>query len=249
MKRKRISAWTPALVLALGSTLVGSPASAAGFVELTKAGEDVLTACNPTDSPANTTCKVTSLPGVPGYSLVAARSAPLIYNGITIGTLDEKVWRKDANPNRYIFGARLTMNANQWDSSGAAFNVNDVFRRTRPGKPVSVAYYLDGATKALREAGRTVQGLNEFEEDEPERDNTWVGFRVDANAAEIDGLSSAKSPWLLARTRAPEGIELNMLGLRILSSDVEDVLDAVDFYTASYQPVGVPPPEDDEDEE
>jgi hypothetical protein len=255
MKRTRIAAraparapaWTPAL--ALGFALAGAHASAAGFVKLTKTGEDVLTTCNPGNSPANTACKVTSLPGVSGYGLVAARSAPLIYNGIMIGTLDEKVWRKDAHPNRYIFGARLTMNANQWDSSGAAFNVNDVFRQTRPGKPVSIAYHLDGATKALKKAGRTVQGLNEFEEDEPERDNTWVGFRIDANAAELEGPSSAKSPWLLARTRAPEGIELNMLGLRVLNSDVEEVLDAVDFYTASYQPVGVPPPEDEDDED
>jgi hypothetical protein len=229
--------------------LATSQASAAGFERLSKVGDSVLTLCNPTNSASNRQCEVTSLPGEPGYTLVAARSAPLIYNDIEIGTVNERVWRNVEQPKLYIFGVRLIMNANPWDSSGTAFNVNDLFRQARPGKAVSVAYFLDGATEALHEAGRTVQGLNEFEGDEPERDNTWVDFRIDANAADPDGTSSAQSPWLLTKTRAPTGIALNALGLRVLNSDVFDVLDAVDFYTTSYQPNGVPPPEDDEEEE
>lgn len=224
-------------------------ASAAGFERLSKVGDSVLTRCNPGNSSSNQRCKVASLPGEPGYSLVASRSAPLIYNDIEIGRVNERVWRNLAQPKLYIFGVRVIMNANQWDSSGAAFNVNDLFRQTRPGKAVSVAYFLDGATKALRKAGRTVQGLNEFEDDEPERNNTWVDFRIDANAADPDGMSSPRSPWLLTKTRAPAGISLNVLGLRVLNSDVSDPLDAVDFYTTSYQPNGVPPPEDDDEEE
>jgi hypothetical protein len=246
MKRRtlyrQMTLWT-GLLLAVGQ------AQAAGFEKLSKLGPAVLTECNPTSSNANHQCKVTSLPGEPGYTLVASRSAPLIYNDIEIGTVYERVWRNDAKPKLYIFGTRLTMNANQWDSSGAAFNVNDVFRQTRPRKAVSVAYFLDGAIKALHAAGRTVQGLNEYEEDEPARDNTWVGFRIDANAADPDGTSSASSPWLLTKTRAPTGIELNALGLRVLNSDVADIFNAVDFYTASYQPVGVPPPPDEEEGE
>lgn len=225
------------------------PTAAAGFEQLSKTGESVLTRCNPTNSSANHRCKVTSLPGEPGYALIASRAAPLIYNDIEIGTVNERVWRNVAKPKLYIFGVRVIMNANQWDSSGSAFNVNDLFRRTRPGKAVSVAYFLDGATEALHEAGRTVQGLNEFEDDEPERDNTWVDFRTDANAADPDGTGSARSPWLLTKTRAPTGIALNALGLRVLNSDVADPLDAVDFYTTSYQPNGVPPPEDGEEAE
>ena len=228
---------------------MGQAASAAGFERLSKTGDPVLTRCNPTSSSSNHHCKVTSLPGEPGYTLIASRSAPLIYNDIEIGTVNERVWRNVEKPKLYIFGVRLSMNANAWDSSGAAFNVNDLFRQTRPGKAVSVAYFLDGATEALHEAGRTVQGLNEFEDDEPERDNTWVDFRIEANAADPDGTSSASSPWLLTKTRAPTGISLNALGLRVLNSDVDDLLDAVDFYTTSYQPNGVPPPEEDDEEE
>ena len=224
-------------------------ASAAGFERLSKVGESVLTQCNPTNSSSNHQCKVTSLPGEPGYTLVASRSAPLIYNDIEIGTVNERVWRNVEQPKLYIFGVRVVMNANPWDSSGTAFNVNDLFRQTLPGKAVSVAYFLDGASDSLHEAGRTVQGLNELEGDEPERDNTWVDFRIEANAADPDGTSSAQSPWLLTKTRAPTGISLNALGLRVLNSDVADPLDAVDFYTTSYQPNGVPPPEDDDEEE
>jgi hypothetical protein len=227
----------------------GQAASAAGFEPVSKTGDSVLTRCNPTNSNSNHRCKVASLPGEPGYTLVAARSAPLIYNDTEIGAVNERVWRNVEQPQLYIFGVRVIMNANQWDSSGAAFNVNDLFRQTRPGKAVAVAYFLDGATEALHMAGRTVQGLNEFADDEPERDNTWVDFRIDANAADPDGTSSARSPWLLTKTRAPTGISLGALGLRVLNSDVSDPLDAVDFYTTSYQPNGVPPPQDDDEEE
>jgi hypothetical protein len=247
MKRKTIW-WHPAVTI--GLVFAGAQAaSAAGFEKLSKTGEEVLTACNPASSPFNTHCKVTSLPGVSGYSLIASRSAPLIINEVTVGTVYEKVWRNTAKPKVHIFGVKLTLNADQWDSSGASFNVNDVFRRARPGKAVSVAYYLDGATKALQASGRTLQGLNEFEEDEPERDNTWTDFRIDANAADPDGVSSASSPWLLTKTRAPTGVVLNSFGLRVLNSDFEDPFSAVELYTTSYEPDGVPPPEDDDDDE
>ncbi len=239
-----------ATILACAGVLLGAgQVSAAGFVKLSKHGDSVLKECNPTNSASSHRCKVSSLPGEPGYVLVASRAAPLIYNDIEIGQVRERVWRNVAKPKLYIFGVRLIMNSNQWDSSGAAFNVNDVFRQTLPNKKVSVAYFLDGASKALHAAGRTVHGLNEFEDDEPERDNTWVDFRIDANAADPDGVSSARSPWLLTKTRAPTGIALNTLGLRLLNSDVADPLDAVAFFTTSYQPNGVPPPEDDDDDD
>ncbi len=246
----RIQNLTWKISLSVGLALAGAQAAtAAGFVPLSKTGPTVLTNCNPTSSNGNDHCRVTSLPGIDGYQLVAARSAPLIVNDVTIGTVLEKVWRSTAHPKRYIFGTQLHMNANQWDASGTAFNVNDVFRQTLPHKKVAVAYFMDGATKALQLSGRTVQGLNESDGGQPDRDNTWVDFRIDANAAEPSGISSPKSPWLLTHTRAPAGIVLNSLGLRILNSDFADFFDAVDFFTASYQPDGVPPPGDDDDDD
>jgi len=224
-------------------------ALAAGFEELSQEGEAVLTSCNPDIVPSDTLCRVTSLPGEEDYDLVAARAAPLIYNEVTIGTLEENVWRNRAQPNLYIFGARVIMYANPYDASGAAFSVNDVFRQTTPESQVSVAYSLNGATEPLRSAGRTVQGLNEFEEEQPERDNTWVDFRINVNAPESSGPGSPSSPWLLTKTEAPTGFDINVLGLRVLNSNFESSLDALEFFTAGYQPNGVPPPEDDDDDD
>lgn len=246
MKRKALYWQVP---LSVGLLCAGAQAAtAAGFVTLSKHGATVLTSCNPGNSSANTRCEVGSLPGETGYDLVASRSAPLIVNDVTVGTVFDKVWRSSANPKRYIFGTRVVLNTNQWDSSGASFNVNDLFRQTLPHKAVHVAYHLGGATKALQVAGRTVQGLNEFDGAQPDRDNTWVDFRVDANAADPDGLSSPKSPWVLTKTRAPTGFALNALGLRVLNSDVANPFDSVELFTSGYQPNGVPPPDDDDDD-
>lgn len=222
---------------------------AAGFVTLSKTAAVVLTNCSRGNWLANPNCKVEALPGAPNYKLWASRSTPLIYNDIRIGTLAEKVWRSSADPKTYVLGAQVTMNANPYDSTGLSFNVNDVFRQTLPNQNVAVAYYFDAKGKSLKRAGRTVQGLNEFEKAQPERDNTWVDFRIDTNAADPDGNSSRKSPWLLTKTAAPKGLETNALGFRVLNSDVADPLDALDFFTRSYQPVGVPPPEDEDDDE
>lgn len=237
------------IALGLGLALAAAQsAAAAGFETLSASGPQVLEACNPSNAAGNSVCKVTSLPGESGYDLVASRSAPLIVNDIVVGTLHDRVWRHCTDRDRYVFGMRVVMNAEAYDETGAAFNVNDLFRQTLPGKSVSIAYFLGSATKALKRSGRTVQGLNEFEGAQPERNNAWVNFRIDANAAEPSGASSAASPWLLTKTRAPKGIEINVLGLRVLNSDFEDFFQAVEFFTSSYQPVGVPPPDDEEEE-
>ncbi len=118
---------------------------------------------------------------------MGSRSAPIVKNSITVGTLYDRVWRNDNHPKRYIFGMKVVMNADQWDPSGLAFNVNDLARRLRPHAFAQGAYYLDTSSKALIAVGRTQFGLNEYDEEQPERDNTWVDFRVDANAAEPSG--------------------------------------------------------------
>jgi hypothetical protein len=243
----QVKALMGTLAVALGlSAGLSRQAEAAGYVTLSSSGKTVLSNCNSNNVASNTTCKVTSLPGESGFNLVASRSAPLTYNDVTIGTLYEKVWQSCLDKTLYIFGTRVIMNTSPYDSSGLAFNVNDLFRQTLPGKAVNVAYFLDGATKPLQKAGRTVEGLNEFDGAQPDRDNTWVDFRIDANASEFGG---AKSPWVLAKIQAPKGYALNPLGIRVLNSDTADFFDAVDFFTTSYQPNGVPPPSDDGDDD
>jgi hypothetical protein len=91
---------------------------------------NVLDVCNPGDSPSKPTCKVLTSPGLPGFKLVASQASPIIINEVTIGTIYDKVW-KDILGN-YIFGAQVVINTNQWDASGTAFRVNDVFCCGRP---------------------------------------------------------------------------------------------------------------------
>ena len=227
------------LLAALLSLAAALPAAAGGFVTLPATrGADVLAACNPSNDPGNTTCQVTSLPEAPDYALVASRTAPLIVNDVTVGSLSEKVWRQASDKTQFIFGVQVQVNADAWDSSGLSFNVNDVFRRTLPRQAVAVAYYLDAATKPLLQAGRTKQGLGEYTNPQPQLSPTWADLRIDVNAADPDGMSSPNSPWLLVKTTAPLGAALNSFGIRLLNSEAGD--GAFELFTSGYQPRGVP---------
>ena len=216
------------------------------FERLSDTGNRVRLSCNPDNLPERERCRVDSLPGASGFALVAERSVPLVYNEVEIGTLHEKVWQHGQDSSLHIFGLKVVMNNAAWDSGSAAFNVNDLFRQALPDQPVAIGYHLDPADtpmpKSLKSSGRTVMGLGEFTRKQPKRDNAWINFRVDANADDPDGHSAPASPWLLTMTHAPEGIELAEFGLRVLNSEFDDFADAIDFYTAAYQPVGVPPP-------
>lgn len=236
----------------LSLALAGQAGADPGYVNLGKHGTDVLKECNPQNSSNVTRCKVTSLPGEDGYTLVGSRSTPIIKNDVTVGTLHDKVWRSDSHPGRYVFGMRVVMNSEQWDPSGLAFNVNDLARRLRPHAPAFGAYQLGQATKALIVVGRTSFGLNEYDGEQPPRDNSWVDFRVDTNAADPDGNSSPSSPWVLVRTRAPSGYALQPFGIRLLNSDFTNISSSVEVFVPGYQPNGVPASEgggDDDDDE
>lgn len=247
-----------ALAVALG----GGPAHAAGggFVALSSTGDHVLKRCNPHHVAAQQRCRVTSLPGESGYRLVASRSSDVVKNDVVIGRLLDRVWKRADGA--HIFGAQLQLNADAFDLTGLSFNANDLFRQVLEDKPVSVAYFQGTAQKALLKAGRTLQGLNEVppEDDddddgagedaadepageeeeagpeEPVRDNDWVDFRIDVNAAEPEGVSSAHSPWLLVKTRAPAGFSVQPFAIRLLSSDFPDASEFIDIYLSGYQP-------------
>lgn len=248
-----------ALAVALG----GASAQAAplGFVSLSSAGKPVLARCNPRNLASEDLCRVASLPGESGYTLVASRTSDVVKNEVVIGKLLDRVWKDDGG--NHIFGVQLQLNANPFDVTGLAFNANDLFRKVRPGQPVAVAYFQGSATKALKKAGRTLQGLNELapsddDDDEeaaraasaktfsaddddhgwkpPVRDNGWVDFRIDANAAEVKGASSAHSPWLLLKTRAPAGYAVRPFAIRLLSSDVADSSQFTEIFLSGYQP-------------
>lgn len=258
--RGRLAGGALLLVLAGGTAQAAPP----GFVVLSADGDKVMTRCNPRHLAFQNRCAVSSLPGEGGYALLASRTSDIVKNDVVIGRLVDKVWKHPDG--RYIFGAQVQLNANPFDLTGLAFNANDLFRQVRADQPVAVAYQLGTATKALKKAGRTLQGLHEEppedEDDEdavgvlpvdsaadagnepidfvgprrPARDNGWVDFRIDANAAEPSGPSSANSPWLLLRTKAPAGYSLQPFAIRLLSSDVPDASQFTEIYLPGYQP-------------
>lgn len=263
MKRSlRSTAVRVAAALAVAQAGTSAQAAPAGFVSLSSAGKPVLARCNPRHLASEDLCRVASLPGESGYTLVASRTSNIVKNEVVIGTLLDRVWKDDSG--NHIFGAQLQLNTNSFDTTGLAFNANDLFRKVRPGQPVAVAYFQGSATKALKKAGRTLQGLNElppsddddgdeeaaraagartFSADDdddgwkpPVRDNGWVDFRIDANAAEVKGASSAHSPWLLLKTRAPAGYVIKPFAIRLLSSDFPDSSQYTEIFLSGYQP-------------
>ena len=251
-----------AAVFTLAWAAAPAQAASPGFVALSSAGNKVLTRCNPRHLSFQQRCRVTSLPGESGYTLVASRTSNIVKNDVVIGKLLDRVWKRaDGN---HIFGAQIQLNTNAFDLTGLSFNANDLFRQVLEDKPVSVAYFQGTSKKALKRAGRTLQGLNEVppEEDEepvgiaaidtpadaanevidfvgptqPVRNNDWVDFRIDANAAEPRGVSSAHSPWLLVRTKAPAGYSVQPFAIRLLSSDAPDSSEFIEIYLSGYQP-------------
>ncbi|MFM2119704.1 MAG: hypothetical protein RL722_1172 [Pseudomonadota bacterium] len=244
-----MSASRAGLALAVSLLALAAMPARADFVTLSAADDEpVLRSCNPNNNARVDRCRVGSLPGLSGYTLVASRSSAIVRNEVTIGTLQDRVWR-DRNGN-HIFGMRLQMNSAVSDLTGLPYNVNDAFRQTLVDPAVAVAYLQAGREVAVAYAGRTVYGLNEeapVEEEVvvdpaapaeppppegPVRDNGWVNFGINANAGE----AAANSPWLLVKTRAPAGFSIQPFAIRLLSSDFADVSEFSEMFLAGYQP-------------
>lgn len=238
--------------LVAAAVLVAAGVRAEGYVNLPSESEKVLKRCNPKNLPEVDRCRIDSLPGAAGYNLVASRSAPLVKNEIVVGTVYDRVWKSGQ---QYIFGMRVQLNADAYDLTGLSFNVNDLFRQLLEEQPAAVAYVMGPSTKALKKAGRTLQGLKEpdpqeeeeegeegeggeeeEESNQPIRNNAWVDFRIDANAAEPNGPSSASSPWLLLKTKAPSGYSVKPFAIRALNSDFADTSEHVEVYLSGYAP-------------
>ena len=179
---------------------------------------------------------------------MASRNEDIVRNGVVIGTVNEVVYQSQADAQEYIFGTQVVLYDVESDSTGHPFRANDVFRRTPKHRAVATAYLPLEGTLALAQTGRTVQGLNEFDERQPDRDNTWVDFRVVVDPAGAPGGASS-SPWLLTKTKAPKGYSVNAVGLRLLNSDFEHPKhEAYDLFAPCYQPNGIPPGKGDDDD-
>lgn len=249
-------------VLAAGLAVAGFHVSShAGYVArpVVSGGTTTLAVCNPKDafgdqSPTLTTCKVTSLPGLSGYIQKATRSANIVVNGVTIGTLYDRVWcvgtgtTCSATNKSHILGMRVKLNANAWDLSGNSFEINDLFRTIRSDDSADIAYFMgtSGSTnpdtalafKFLEYSGRTLKGLNEpvgGSNTVKATNNGWIEFRADTNANDPDGISSPWSPWVLVRQNCPSGFTgPQTLKVRFWQGGEEDQSHK-EIYTSGYR--------------
>lgn len=85
-----------------------------------------------------------------GNILKASRTAPIVVNGVTVGTLYDRVWCLGTGTtcnatNTYTLGMRIRLNANAWNPTGRSYEVNDIFRAIRAAAAANVAYYRGSA--------------------------------------------------------------------------------------------------------
>lgn len=208
------------------------PAQAA-LCTLTDTGTPILTTVNPKPFtvPPPSTCLVNGLPGVgsdlPGYILVASRTAPVTVGSATVGTLYDRVYCTGTGSTcdatkTYILATRVQMLAGPashpacplWSGTTTeCFEINDIFRATRSAVGAEVGYWMGSsnsgvadtqlAVKYLEYTGRTFIGLNQGT---VTRNNAKVAFRTDVNIFDPDGVNAPWSPWLLVKQNCANGV-------------------------------------------
>lgn len=194
-----------AFIAAAAAAGLHGPAQAA-FVSLPvqPAGSQPLIPINPKinlDTPTETQDRANALGTITGADIQAAlpsgtilkasRTAPIVVNGVTVGTLHDRVWCAGSGStcnatNTYTLGLRVQLNTAAWNPSGNSFEINDLFRAIRSAVTAEVAYYRGSANplptaapfpttqpapgtdpdtassyKDLEVVGRTLQGLFE----------------------------------------------------------------------------------------
>jgi len=212
--------------------ICGMPTAHAGWVTVTDSGSPVLTSCNPKPFtvPAPSTCLLTGNTLVAalgtGYILRSSTSASITINGVTVGTLYDRVYclgsgTTCSSANTYVLGTRVRLNSNAWNGhSSESFEINDIIRLIKNGVAADSAYWMGptsgGSTtspspdlglanqKWLEYTGKTQYGLNDASVGV--RDNNYIDHRQDANANDPDGVSSEWSAWLLVRQVCSGGV-------------------------------------------
>lgn len=76
----------------------------------------------------------------------ALRTAPIVVNGVTVGTLYDRVYCLGTGTtcnatNTYTLAFRVQLNTSAWNPSGLAFEINDMFRAIRSAAAADIAYY------------------------------------------------------------------------------------------------------------
>lgn len=246
-------------LLTLGMGLLGAQAVQAAMVSTTSAGTPILRVINPktvvtptptvctqnglpptgqqlpveTQSSTLTTGRVDGLPGsaaLPGYILKSSRSANIVVNGVTIGTLYDRVYCLGTGTtcnatNTYTLALRTNLNTAVWKPGVTqSFEINNFFRAIKSTVTAAdVGYYMGTvggavpdharAGKYMEYAGRTFKGLNQITPPgnvAADRNNAWMMFWQDSNAndperCEPHSLNSPWSPWFYVRQTCATG--------------------------------------------
>lgn len=147
--------------------LHGGATGAFVSVPVKPAGSQALTTINPKinlDTPTETQNRANTLGTITGANINAAlaslghilkssRTAPIVVNGINVGTLHDRVYCLGTGTtcnatNTYTLALRVQLNANVWNPTGRSFEINDFFRAIRASVAANVAYYR-GTVNAL----------------------------------------------------------------------------------------------------
>lgn len=160
-------------ILAAGAALAGlHGASFAAFVSVPvqAAGSQPLIAVNKKinlDTPTETQNRANTVGTITGTNITTAlttalglapvlkssRTAPIIVNGVTVGTLYDRVWcvgtaaacASATASNTYVLGTRVQLNTTAWNPTGNSFEINDFFRTIRSTVGADAAYYRGSA--------------------------------------------------------------------------------------------------------
>lgn len=242
----KLGHWKSMLISGAVTALCCVPAAQAGWVTVSNSGP-VLTACNPKPFPPTppSTCL---LPGNtvaaaigPNAILFDSASTPIVINGVTVGTLYDRVYcygtggvcaTSGANLNKFALATRVLLNTNAWNGHNSeSFEVNDLIRRIINGITTESAYYMGPPAAAcgsitstdpdcgvanqkwMEYTGKTQYGLNDTLV--ATRDNDYIDHRNDANANDPDGVSSKWSAWVFVRQTCSSGVSADPVNFRI----------------------------------
>lgn len=223
---------------ALALTGFAAPSFAA-FVSLPSTGT-IMQACadSGTGNSTSVACGAGSVStATSGFSLLTSVSRTLTAGTTTVGSLSDRVYGNGAGT--YIFGLRLDMNANTWDSTNLSFEVNDAFRSGfSSATSVQGGYSKVDITGPVtdeyaRSIGRSSAGLNESGVGTYDAD--WVRFETDVNVDDPDGSSPGTSAWYWVKITGANGWTTASEAIRLWEGGEEDQTQ-YSIYVSGYVP-------------
>ncbi|WP_150047203.1 MULTISPECIES: hypothetical protein [Methylomonas] len=259
----------------LGGLAVSSGALATGLVSLPDTGVPVsggtsaYVTCNltgdfgsdestpPTFSPnggENNTCAVPSnSPPVSGYSQKASTSRNIIINGITIGTLTDRVWRNSAGTS-CVYGVKIRLNNVDYDPNTAGtqyFEINDVVRAGyRDRGPIAAGYNFvtrgaQQSDEVLYRAGLTYTSVVHQPGDSAQPltsvapiSTNWVDFTTDVNYQDPDGSSQRDSSWFFVQSGCTSATPASLSGALRLRQKGQEGQPDLEISVSAYAPAG-----------